>query len=87
MQILAFHLFEPFKNFLVCQATEVGNNNVFGIKARVGSGAKISNGCVIGAKCENYMIDELPPLTVIHGERNTRRSASEKPPVSILNKN
>lgn len=66
--------------FLVCQALEVGSNNVFGIKSLVGPNVKITDGCSIGAKCKVLMQEELKPLLTVYGEDNSRRTAWEKPP-------
>lgn len=66
---------------LVCQALEVGSNNVFGIKSEVGPGVEITDGCSIGAKCKVLMQEKLKPLNVVYGKQYTRRTASEKPQV------
>uniref|UniRef100_A0A914C6I2 Dynactin subunit 6 n=1 Tax=Acrobeloides nanus TaxID=290746 RepID=A0A914C6I2_9BILA len=68
-----------FETFSICQALEVGSNNVFGIKSEVGPGVEITDGCSIGAKCKVLMQEKLKPLNVVYGKQYTRRTASEKP--------
>jgi len=63
----------------VCQALKVGDNNVFGIKSIVGPKSEISDGCRIGATCKVLSEGLLPPNTVVHFEKNLKKTALEKP--------
>ena len=51
--------------------------------AKIGRGVTISNGCIIGAKCELSTIEVLQDNTVVFGKNNQRRIANEKPQVNI----
>ena len=45
---------------------------------------KVSNNCIIGAKCELNTTESLPNNTVIFGNSNQRHIANEKPQVTIF---
>jgi dynactin-6 len=59
----------------------MGDNNIIESKARIGRELTISNGCIIGAKCDLNTNEVLQDNTVIFGPNNQRRIANEKPQV------
>uniref|UniRef100_A0A0N4U5C3 Dynactin subunit 6 n=1 Tax=Dracunculus medinensis TaxID=318479 RepID=A0A0N4U5C3_DRAME len=65
----------------VMQASRVGDNNIFGVRSRVGPNTIVTNGCFIGTKCSAVMTETLPENMVIYGETNIRRIASDPPQV------
>jgi len=48
---------------------------------------KVSNNCIIGAKCELNTTEILPNNTVIFGNSNQRHIANEKPQVIAVSMN
>jgi len=63
-----------------CFATSIGDNNVFGQKSVIGENVQVSNGCVIGPKCELLQHGPLPERTCIYGGNNERRTMRDAPP-------
>ena len=52
--------------------------------AKIGREVTLTNGCIIGAKCELFTNEVLTENTVIYGSENSRRVANEKPQVNLL---
>lgn len=67
-----------------CEALKIGDNNVLESKAKIGREVTLTNGCIIGAKCELFTNEVLPENTVIFGSENRRRISNEKPQVNHL---
>lgn len=63
--------------------TSIGNNNILGQKAVVGENVQLSNGCVIGPRCELLQNGTLAERTCIYGDNNERRTMHDSPPVRI----
>jgi dynactin-6 len=55
----------------------------FILKAKIGREVKLTNGCIVGAKCEIFTNEVLAENTVIFGSDNRRRISNEKPQVRI----
>ncbi len=66
------------------QALSIGNNNALETKSKVGKNVELTNGCVIGAMCEVNSKERLPENTVIYGQNECRRQASEMPAPQVL---
>jgi dynactin-6 len=82
------NLFEAKGLILFFKATQIIFIKLINLKfslAKIGRGVTISNGCIIGAKCELNTIEVLQDNTVIFGKNNQRRIANEKPQVHINN--
>lgn len=62
---------------LVVNALHIGNSNVFGVRCKIGPETIVTNGCFIGARCSAVLKEKLPERTVIYGEKNCRRIASQ----------
>ncbi|XP_065841673.1 dynactin subunit 6-like [Oscarella lobularis] len=67
-----------------CEALYVGKNNIMEPKSHVGPRIKISDGCIIGAKCYVNSFEMLETNTVIYGDKCTRRVQSVHPPAQTL---
>lgn len=76
-----YNVFEIGSN---CQALAIGNNNVLEAKSKVGSTVELSDGCVVGSRCEIDSNERLASNTVIYGQDGSRRKASEIPAQQIL---
>lgn len=64
-----------------CAASSIGDNNVLGPKSVVGEQVELTNGCVIGGKCQLLQNGPLPERTCIYGSNNSRRTMHDAPPV------
>jgi NDP-sugar pyrophosphorylase family protein len=69
--------------FSDCEALTMGNHNVFEAKSFVGKSVTITDGCVIGAKCQIDIKETIPNNTVIFGEKCVRRQQASHPPVRL----
>eukprot|EP00037_Helgoeca_nana_P005483 m.51850 g.51850 ORF g.51850 m.51850 type:complete len:168 (-) comp16475_c0_seq1:208-711(-) len=49
----------------VCEATRVGDNNVFSARSEVGSAVAVSDRCVIGVTVKLHAQEELAPGTIL----------------------
>jgi dynactin-6 len=67
-----------------CEALTMGNHNVFEAKSFVGKSVTITDGCVIGAKCQIDIKETIPNNTVIFGEKCVRRQQASHPPAQTL---
>ena len=45
----------------------------------------LTDGCIVGAKCELFTNEVLAENTVIFGSENNRRVSNEKPQVNLTN--
>ncbi|KAI6178504.1 Dynactin subunit 6 [Aphelenchoides besseyi] len=62
-----------------CNATKIGDRNVLGQRCVVGENVILTDGCVIGAKCEVLEHGELPKQTAVYGAENNRRVTGSLP--------
>uniref|UniRef100_A0A1I7XGN8 Dynactin subunit 6 n=1 Tax=Heterorhabditis bacteriophora TaxID=37862 RepID=A0A1I7XGN8_HETBA len=69
----------------IVRALSIGNNNVLHVQCLINTGSQLGDGCSIGARCEILEKESLPNKTVIYGQKNERRIASDNPPVSNVN--
>ena len=56
--------------------------NFFFFLAHVGPEVVLTNGCIIGAKCQITAPEVIPENTVIYGKDCFRRVQADRPPVS-----
>ncbi|KAL3997195.1 Bacterial transferase hexapeptide (six repeats) family protein [Acanthocheilonema viteae] len=63
----------------VVHAPKIGDNNVFGVRCKVGPNTTVTRGCFIGVNCVAMLQEELPENTVIYGKNNSRRVARDPP--------
>nr|CAG4650619.1 EOG090X0I48 [Sida crystallina] len=65
----------------VVESKKIGDNNIVESKAFVGRPTMLSNGCVIGAKCDINIGETLPEGTLFYGlgSEVKRRIQSDKP--------
>nr|CAG4635179.1 EOG090X0I48 [Alona affinis] len=65
----------------VVKSSKIGDNNIVESKALVGRHTSLSNGCVIGAKCEVHVCETLPEGTLFYGSGSEvkRRIQADKP--------
>jgi len=65
----------------VVESRRIGDNNIVESKARVGRPTVLTNGCVIGAKCQVGVAETLPEGTLFYGLGSDvkRRLQSDKP--------
>nr|CAG4646697.1 EOG090X0I48 [Macrothrix elegans] len=63
------------------ESQKIGDNNIVESKAIVGRQTSLSNGCVIGARCEILVPETLPEGTLFYGsgQEVMRRIQSDKP--------
>ncbi|KAG0237247.1 Dynactin subunit 6 [Actinomortierella wolfii] len=59
------------------EGSKIGSRNVLEVKSRVKRGTWVEDDCVIGAKCETNENEVLKSRTIIYGDMNSRRIASE----------
>lgn len=68
----------------IFESHKMGDQNILEVKAHVGPGVEITNGCIIGAACKLTRPEVLPENTVVYGSDCTRRIAMDKPQVQTL---
>jgi len=63
------------------ESRNIGDNNVVESKAYLGGATSLSNGCVIGAKCEVLTEEDFPDGTLFYGcgSEVKRRVQQDKP--------
>ncbi|VDM61386.1 unnamed protein product [Angiostrongylus costaricensis] len=70
--------------FAVIKATNapiiIGENNIIEERSLI-ENICVSNGCSVGVRCKVHAKETLPERTVIYGQWNERRVASDNPPV------
>lgn len=74
------NVFEVGATIETCQ---IGDQNVFESKCKVGPLIKITNGCVIGSMCDINYDETLAENTVIYGSKCDRRIQLEKPSIQL----
>lgn len=76
--------FNVFEIGCCSQALSIGNNNVLEAKSKVGPLVELSDGCVVGNRCQIETQERLANKTVIYGQNESRRKASEIPAQQTL---
>jgi len=68
------------------ESRNIGDNNVVESKAHLGNTTSLSNGCVIGAKCEILTNEDFPDGSLFYGSGSEvkRRIQLDKPSVNKL---